>query len=157
MSKREVLEKLLEDHVGEENAVSHAQLSESLAVSKSTVADLVQEIRDDTDMPALGTNKGGNSGTYVISSKEELKDQLGIWNREKQRIKDRIENTLKSYDEWDGELPETEANDIIEPTYECAEPDCDREMPKDERRYPEGYDQPICKHCYGDKVIKGQL
>jgi predicted transcriptional regulator len=156
--KKKVLEKLLTDHIGQKNAISHADLSEALALSKSSVADLVQEIRDDTDAPALGTNKGGNSGTYVIADKEELQEQISVWNREKQRITERIENTLESFD--DGFEPSgDQSTEIVEETYACQRKGCENDVPKDKARWPKSgpcEDQVVCKSCYGQLVIEGQ-
>jgi len=160
MSKKKVLAKLVQDHIGRSNAISHGNLAEALGVSKSTVADLVQDLRDSQEIP-LGTAKGANSGTFVIADKEELQDQIGRWNQEKQRIVSRIENTTEAFAEFDhNENVEVEEEpQVVEQTYDCSVEGCNNSMTRDNTFWPKDGDlegQTVCKSCYGGLVMKGQ-
>ena len=151
MTKQEVVQKLLEDHVGRENCISHSQLAEAIGVSESTVSDIIQDLRSKREL-CIGTAKGQPSGNYIIADKEELQQQISVWNREKERITERIEETVEAFTSQ--ELPDT--TDVIEQTYACTHAECDREMGRDATFWPDSgdyQDEPLCKYCYGERLM----
>jgi DNA-binding Lrp family transcriptional regulator len=150
---KQVLRKLLQDHVGRHNAVTQSQLAEALGLNTSTLRSELRRLREERNIP-IGNLR---DGYFVISSKSELQDYIGHINRDIKSRKNTIEDTLEAFEEFDREIEIDPEPEVKEPTYPCAK--CDKDVPKSEARRPESgeyADQVLCKHHYGELVMRGE-
>lgn len=156
-----VLRKLLQDHVGESNAVTQKQLSKATGVNTSTLRSEIRRLREERNIP-IGNLR---DGYYVIADKAELSNFIGHKNEEIQSKRKTIEDTLEAFEEFDADNVDVEPTDdsdepdIQEKTYHCQYEDCGKEVPRSEVKYPKDgpYEgQPLCNPHYGSLVIDGQ-
>lgn len=146
---KKVLRHLLQDHKGQRNAITQGKLAKKMDMDVSTLRSELRRLREERDIP-IGNLR---DGYFVIQSKDELEDQISHINREIQSKRERIEDTLEAFEQFDGENIDVEGETDSEPkqpTYECAK--CDSEVPREHARHPrqgEYEDQVLCKSCYG--------
>jgi len=153
---QDLLEHLIQEHTGRRNAVTQSKLAKSLDIPESTLRSELRRLREERNIP-IGNMR---DGYFVISDKEELQEFVGHINSEIQSKKNTIEHTLEAFEEFDGDLPDTEdESDVQTPGYDCNK--CDREdIPRDEVRWPKNgdyEDQPVCKMCYGGLLMEGSV
>jgi len=157
---KQVLKTLMQDHVGESNAVTQAQLAENTGLNTSTLRSELRRLREERQIPIANLR----DGYFIIADREELSDFVGHINSEIESKRNTIEHTLKAFEEFDGDVTvEIDDSDddpeIQEQTYRCSVDDCDREIPRSNTYWPksgEYEDQTVCTRCYGSLVIDGQ-
>jgi biotin operon repressor len=151
-----VLRKLMQDHVGESNAITQAQLADALGMNTSTLRSEIRRLREQKELPIA--NK--RNGYYVIRDKEELQDYVAHINSEIESKRQTLDYTTTAFAEFDHdnmELPEQESQEPAEPTYDCAK--CGGDVPKSDAKWPKSgpyEDQTVCHSCYGALVMEGQ-
>jgi biotin operon repressor len=146
----------MQDHVGESNAITQAQLADALGMNKSTLRSELRRLREERQIPIANMR----NGYYLIRDKEELQEFVGHINSEIESKKQTIKHTTEAFAEFDHEsmeLPEQEPQEPVEPTYDCAK--CEGEVPKSDAKWPKSgpyEDMVVCPHCYGGLVMEGQ-
>lgn len=133
-----VLRKLLQDHVGRQNAVTQSQLAAALNENPSTLRSELRRLREERGIP-IGNMR---DGYYVIADREELQEYVGHINSEIESKKRTIKHTLDAFEEFDrdGELGE---DDDIETCERCG-------ARIDGDPY-EWFSVEICADCYDEK------
>jgi len=81
-SKAKLYNYLKNNAVGKDNAVSGKELDKLVPQKYTTVKDMVSDLRNSRMLPVIGYP---NKGYYVVSSTEELDEQL-------ERLNEQIEN-----------------------------------------------------------------
>lgn len=153
MSERDVLKKLLEDHVGRQNAITQSQLGEALGLNRSTLRSELRRLREERKIP-IGNLR---DGYFIIRDREELQEYIGHINSEIQSKKNTIEHTLQAFDEFDAEIEADGGHEILEQSFPCAK--CGKSVPRSDVKYAqrgEFADQPLCPHDYGKLVMEGE-
>ena len=140
---REVLSKLLSDHVGRNNAITQSQLATALDMNPSTLRSELRRLREERNIP-IGNLR---DGYYIISSKEELREFIGHKNGEIQSKKRTIEHTLEAFEEFDGEVEPNPEPEIIEQSYPCA--DCGADVLRSDVMYWES--DPLCRTHWAER------
>jgi len=99
-----VLRKLLQDHVGESNAITQQQLADATGTNPSTLRSELRRLREERRIPIANQRQG----YYVIGDRDELQAFIGHINEEIESKKRTIEHTLEAFEEFDGddELPD---------------------------------------------------
>jgi len=145
---KKVLRTLLQDHVGQSNAVTQAQLAEATDLNPSTLRSELRRLREERNIPIANLR----DGYFVVSDKTELQEYIGHINEEIQSKKNTIEHTLEAWQEFDQDNIDVDPEpEVVENTYECRK--CDREMARDRTRWPKqgAYEnKPLCLFCYGN-------
>jgi formylmethanofuran dehydrogenase subunit E len=151
-----VLRKLMQDHVGESNAITQAQLADALGMNKSTLRSELRRLREERQIPIANMR----NGYYLIRNKEELQEFIGHVNGEIESRRQTIKHTTEAFAEFDHEnmtIPEEPEQEPVEPTYDCAK--CEEEVVKSKAKWPKSgpyEDQTVCHSCYGALVMEGQ-
>lgn len=92
---RAIVRYALERHArGRSAALSGRALAEQTPLKSTTVRDIIAELRDDPTAPPIG-NCG--NGYYVIETTEELEDWLAQKNQEIETKRNRMQQTVKSF------------------------------------------------------------
>lgn len=133
---QKVLQKLLQDHIGEGNAITQTQLSGALGLNPSTLRSELRRLREEQNIPIANER----DGYYVISNREELQSFVGHINSEIESKKKTIEYTLEAYEEFD-------RNDHIETKSGGCER-CGGTISGDPFLW---YSAELCRQCYDDK------
>ncbi len=145
---KQVLRAMLQDHVGENNAVTQSQLAEATGLNPSTLRSELRRLREERNIPIANLR----NGYFIIRDKSELQAFIGHINDEIESKRNTIEHTLEAWDEFDeSEIEIDPEPDTTTPTYECA--NCGAEITKDERRYIDELDKPICRNCHGSWLM----
>jgi len=146
---KQVLRTLLQDHVGEQNAVTQKQLATATGLNPSTLRSELRRLREERNIPIANLR----NGYFVIQEKEELSEYIGHINSEIQAKRDTIEHTLEAWDDFDqSEIKVEPESEVVEQTYPCVE--CGTETPKSDVYYPEN--EPMCKTCHGKQLMNQQ-
>lgn len=95
-STKQVLRKLLTEHVGRDNAITQSQLAGALGMNPSTLRSELRRLREERGIP-IGNMR---DGYYVIGNREELQDYVGHINKEIQSKKQTIEHTLEAFEDF---------------------------------------------------------
>lgn len=144
---KKVLRTLLQDHIGQHNAVTQGQLAEATGLNPSTLRSELRRLREERQIPIANLR----DGYFVVADKSELREFIGHINSEIESKRRTIEHTREAFEEFDaGDIDVDPEPEVVENTYECSK--CDREMPRDETRWPkqgEFEDRPVCKSCFG--------
>jgi len=157
MTQQAVLQKLLQDHVGRDNSITQAQLSDALGISASKVRDEIAALRERETLP-IGNI--GKSGYFIIDTKDELSDYIAQQNREIQTRRERIEHVHSAFADFDGEVATDEpdgSQEVQEPTYECRY--CGKDVAKSDVRRPKAGEwdgKVLCKNDYGRWLMNGK-
>ncbi len=153
---KQVLRKLLQDHVGEQHAITQSKLAEATGTNPSTLRSELRRLREERQIPIANLR----DGYFVIKDKDELSEFVGHVNSEIQSKRNTIEHTLEAFESFDRENMEIEQEpeqEAVEPTYDCAK--CESEVPKSKAKWPKSgpyEDQVVCSHCFGGLVMEGQ-
>jgi len=150
MSDKKILRTLLDDHKGRHNAVTQKQLADATNTNPSTLRSELRRLREERNIPIANLR----DGYFVVNSNDELQEWIGHLNQEIESKRNTIEHTLEAWDEFDGTVEENPDPEIMEPTFECH--NCNGDMTKSDRRYPEDMDNPLCKQCFGEFLMNGK-
>jgi biotin operon repressor len=93
-ARRVVRRALLDYARGRENAVSGSELAGRVSLKATTVRDLIADLRDDPEGPAIANC---TSGYYVITTREELEEWVASVNEEIQTKRERIAANVESF------------------------------------------------------------
>lgn len=151
-----VLRKLMQDHVGESNAITQKQLALAVGMNTSSLRSEIRRLREQKELPIA--NK--RNGYYVIRDKEELQDYVAHINSEIESKRQTLDHTTTAFAEFDHDsmsIPEKPEQEPQEPTYDCAK--CEGEVVKSDAKWPKSgpyEDQTVCHSCYGALVVEGQ-
>jgi len=154
---KQIIQKLLQDHVGEGNGITQAQLKDALGLSETAVRDEIAALRERDEPPCIG-NFG--NGYFVIASEDSLQDFIAQQNREIQTRRERIEHVHSAFTDFDGEVATDEPDDsqeVQEPTYECRY--CGKDVAKSDVRRPKAGEwdgKVLCKQHYGRWLMNGK-
>lgn len=147
---KKVLRTLLQEHVGQNNAVTQNQLAEATNLNTSTLRSELRRLREERNIPIANLR----DGYFIVATKSELQEYIGHINEEIQSKKNTIEHTLDAWEEFDQENIEVDPeSEVVENTYNCQMDGCNREMSRDRTKWPKQGDyenQPLCFFCYGD-------
>lgn len=155
-----VLRALLSDHVGQENAVTQSQLAEATGINPSTLRSELRRLRDEREIP-IGNLR---EGYFVIANEEEKREFVGHINSEIQSKRRTIEATVEAFGDFDPDDIDVSGSDDSddepkEQTYLCSFDGCDREITRDQARWPKKgpyKDQVVCPTHHGDLVRRGK-
>jgi DNA-binding transcriptional regulator YhcF (GntR family) len=132
-----VLRKLLQDHVGESNAITQSQLAGATGVNPSTLRSELRRLREERHIPIANQREG----YYVIGDREELQDYIGHINREIESKRQTIKHTLAAFEEFDRD-DELDAEDGDG----CER--CGARIDGDPYKW---FSVDLCQQCYQDK------
>ena len=94
-NSRQIIQNLLEENcVGRDNAAPTRKFAEHTPLSKSTIRDVIAELRDDPAGPPIGSCA---DGYFIISSDAELSEYVASMNETIQTKRERLEANLEAY------------------------------------------------------------
>jgi len=134
---KQVLRKLMQDHVGRENAITQSQLADALGINPSTLRSELRRLREERQIP-IGNQR---DGYYIIGDREELQEYVGHINSEIESKRRTIEHTLeafKAFDRNDHQVPDD--------TIACEK--CGSPVDGDPWLW---FSRELCKECYDDR------
>jgi hypothetical protein len=139
-----VLEHLVERHVGRENAVTQKKLAKSLDINESTLRSELRRLREQRDLP-IGNLR---DGYFVIGDREELSAFVGHINKEIESKRRTIEHTLAAFDNADfTQQTGGESSDTLVTDGPACEK-CGGPIDGDPCYW---YDRELCRDCYDAK------
>jgi DNA-binding Lrp family transcriptional regulator len=151
---KQVLRKLMQDHVGRENAITQSQLADALGINPSTLRSELRRLREERQIP-IGNLR---DGYYIIGDREELQEYVGHINSEIESKRRTIEHTVEAFAEFDAKLPEEATQDVQEQTYPCS--DCGTDTSKTDCYWLKDGEHagtgPYCKRCFGTLLTTGE-
>jgi len=142
---KQVLRKLMQDHVGRENAVTQSQLADALGINPSTLRSELRRLREERQIP-IGNLR---DGYYIIGDREELQEYVGHINSEIKSKRRTIEHTLEAFEAFDlnqqsgGGDDDMLVNDDSTGCEKCGDP-----ITGDPWLW---HDRELCRDCYDAK------